>query len=107
MKADKKVLKKYIINVSVLTSTIVLIVASLYNEYMDKILRDLLAPFVSADLNNDGEPDLKQLREMIVHIGSIKFPIGNFFYNLFMLTIKIIILYFLVKWLLTKVKMSN
>ena len=67
-----KVIKKYIINISVLTSTIVLIVANLYNEYMDKILRDLIAPIFSADLNNDGQPDLKQLRDLIIKIGGIK-----------------------------------
>ena len=98
-----KVLKKYIINISVLTSTIVLIVANLYNEYMDKILRDLIAPIFSADLNNDGQPDLKQLRELIVKVGGIKFPIGNFIYNLIMLIIKITILYFLVIFLFKKI----
>jgi large-conductance mechanosensitive channel len=100
-----KNLKRYIINISVLTSTIVLIISNLYNEYMDKILKDLIAPFVSIDLDNNGEPDLKQLKNFTIKIGSSKFPIGNLIYNIIILTIKILILYIIVKLLISKVKM--
>lgn len=97
-------LKKYIINVSVLTSTIVLIIAEMYNEYMDKILKDLLAPLVSIDLDNNGEPDLKQLKKFTVKIGSAVFPIGNIIYNIIILTFKVLILYFIVKLLIKNVR---
>lgn len=111
MKADKlfrtnskgnKVIKKYIINVSILTSVIVLIVANMYNDYMDKFVRDLIAPIFSIDLNNDGEPDLKQLRNYTITFKTAKFPIGNIVYNLIILVIKIIILYYLVQFLFNK-----
>jgi large-conductance mechanosensitive channel len=98
-------LKRYIINISVLTSTIVLIVAQLYNEYMDKILQDLLAPFVSIDLDSNGEPDLKQIRAFKIHIRNTVFPVGNILYNIFILLIKLVILYYIVKLLISKVKM--
>lgn len=104
---NKKNLKKYIINVSVLTSTIVLIIAEMYNEYMDKILRDLIAPIVSLDLDNNGEPDLKQLRKYNIKIGSAIFPLGNIIYNLIILSIKVFILYMLIKLLISKVDLSS
>jgi large-conductance mechanosensitive channel len=97
-------LKKYIVNISVLTSTIVLIIAEMYNEYMDKILKDLLAPLVSVDLDNNGEPDLKQLKQFKVKIGSAVFPFGNIIYNLIILSFKILILYFIVKLLIKNVR---
>jgi large-conductance mechanosensitive channel len=100
-----KGLKKYIINISVLTSTIVLIIAQLYNEYMDKILKDLLAPLVSIDLDNNGEPDLKELKNYTIKINGLIFPIGNIIFNIFILTIKLLILYNIVKLLINKVKM--
>jgi large-conductance mechanosensitive channel len=103
-KQNNKKLKNYIINISVLTSTIVLIVAQLYNEYMDKILRDLIAPIVSIDLDLNGEPDLKQLRAFKINIRGSVFPIGNIIYNIFILTIKLLILYYIVKMLINKVK---
>jgi large-conductance mechanosensitive channel len=104
-KKKVKGLKKYIINISVLTSTIVLIIAQLYNEYMDKILKDLLAPLVSIDLDNNGEPDLKELKNYTIKINGLIFPIGNIIFNIFILTIKLLILYNIVKLLINKVKM--
>ena len=101
-KDSNKILKKYIINISVLTSTIVLIIANIYNDYMDKILRDLIAPLFSVDLNGDGEPDMKQLRDAKVKIGKMIFPVGNLIYNILMLSIKIGILYLIVKLLIKK-----
>lgn len=106
-KQNKKQLKKYIINISVLTSTIVLIIAEMYNEYMDKILRDLIAPLVSIDLDNNGEPDLKQLKKYNVKIGLSVFPIGNIIYNLIILSIKVFILYILIKLLINNVDLSS
>jgi large-conductance mechanosensitive channel len=102
---EGKRIKRYIINVSVLTSTIVLIVAQLYNEYMDKILQDLIAPFVSIDLNNNGTPDLKELKNYKIKIRGVTFPLGNLIYNIFILIIKLLILYYIVKLLISKVKM--
>ena len=99
-----KGLKNYIINVSVLTSTIVLIVAKLYNEYIDKILKDLIAPFVSMDLDSNGEPDLEELKNYTFKVRGAVFPIGNIIYNLFILGIKILILYYIIKLLISKVK---
>lgn len=103
---SKKILKKYIINISVLTSTIVLIIANLYNEYIDKILQDLIAPLFSFDVNDDGEPDLKQIKRLKMIIGNAKIPIGNILYNLFILFIKIVILYFIIKQLIKKLNLK-
>jgi large-conductance mechanosensitive channel len=100
-------LKKYIVNISVLTSTITLIIAGLYNEYIDKILKDLLAPLVSIDLDNNGEPDLKQLKSFTIKIGLFVFPLGNLIYSMIILTIKIIILYYIVNLLINKVKIPE
>ena len=104
LKNNNKNLKKYIINISVLTSTIVLIIAEMYNEYMDKILKDLLAPLVSIDLDNNGEPDLKQLKKFTVKIGTAVFPLGNLIYNILILAFKVLILYLIVKLLIKNVK---
>lgn len=97
---NEKLFKKYIINISVLSSVIVLIIAGLYNEYIDKLIRDLIAPIFSSDLNNDGIPDLDQLQKYVVNIGKYKFPLGNLFYNILVLILKIFVLYYLLKLLL-------
>lgn len=106
MEIDKKTLKKYIINISVLTSTIVLIVANMYTEYIDKILKDLIAPLFSIDLDNNGIPDLQQLKNYYITVRNVKFPVGNLIYNLSILIIKIFILYLITVYLLKKIKMK-
>ena len=106
MEINKKTLKKYIINISVLTSTIVLIVANMYTEYIDKILKDIIAPLFSIDLDNNGVPDLQQLKNYHITVRNVKFPLGNLIYNLSILVIKIFILYLITVYLLKKIKMN-
>lgn len=88
--------KKLFIKYSVLASILTFIVAKLYINYIDDLISCLIDPFLSIDLNNDGKPDLKQLKNMVLKLKNIKIPIGLIIYNTIIFVINIYLLYFIV-----------
>ena len=47
----------------------------------------------SVDLNNDGEPDLKQIRKFTANIFGIKYPVGKLFLELIKTAVTIFVIY--------------
>lgn len=105
-KKNNSLLKKYVINISVLTSVTILIIASLFNEYMSVLLRGVIDPLFSKDLNHNNDPDLYYVNNINAYIFGTKFPIGNLVYNTMMFIIKIIVLFFVLKFLLNNINIS-
>lgn len=95
-------LLSFIAKYSVITSIVVLIVAQLYNEHMDKFVTYLISPIFSIDLDLNGEPDLEQIRRLQIRLfnGSFKFPIGLILYNFIVLFIKLVVLFAMLKLIL-------
>ena len=77
-------------------SILTFIVAKLYIKYIDDLISCLIDPFLSIDLNNDGKPDLKQLKNMVLQFKNIKIPIGLIIYNTIIFIINIYLLYIIV-----------
>lgn len=88
--------KRLFIKYSVLASILTFIVAKLYIKYIDDLISCLIDPFLSMDLNNDGKPDLKQLKNMVLQFRNIKIPIGLIIYNTIIFAINIYLLYIIV-----------
>ena len=88
--------KRLFIKYSVLASILTFIVAKLYIKYIDDLISCLIDPFLSIDLNNDGKPDLKQLKNMVLQLKNIKIPIGLIIYNTIIFVINIYLLYIIV-----------
>ena len=104
MKIDNPVkLKKFIIKYSIIASVFNLILANLYNNYVDKFINYLVSPLFNLDLNNNGEPDVNELKNYKIIINNRKIHIGLFLFNLIVLTIKLIILYYIIMFLINKV----
>lgn len=95
-------LKTFIAKYSVLTSIVVLIIAQLYNNHMDKFVSYLISPIFSIDLDFNGEPDLEQIRRFKVKLfnNRLTLPIGLIIYNFIELFIKLVILFFILKLIL-------
>lgn len=102
-----KVLKKYMVNISVLTSVIILIIATMFNEYMSQLLRDLIDPLFSKDLDSNNNPDLYYVSKIKLELLDTVFPIGNIIYNTMMFIIKIVVLFYVIKYILTKTSLAN
>ena len=85
--------KKFILKYTVISSALCLILADIYNQHINNLITYLVDPIFSIDLNNDGEPDLQQLKKWSVKIRKSTIPIGLILYNLLILIIKLILLF--------------
>lgn len=93
--------KKYMINVSVLSSVIILVISTIFNQYMTQLFKDVLDPIFSKDLNYENKPDLYYVNRVNVTLLNTKFPLGNIIYNTVMVIIKIVALYYIIKNIIT------
>lgn len=92
--------KRFILKYTVISSALCLILANIYNQHINTVITYLVDPIFSIDLNNDGDPDLQQLKTWTVIIRKSTFPIGLILYNLLILTIKLILLFTLLHLLI-------
>lgn len=97
--------KKIVLRYSIITSVICLIIADLYVAYSDKFINYFLLPILSVDLNNDGEPDLTQMKKYNLKLfNKFNFPIGLIVFHIIILLMKIFLLAWLLKFILKYVK---
>lgn len=96
-------LKKFIIKYSIIASVFNLVLANLYNNYVDKFINYLVSPMFNLDLNNNGEPDVNELKNYKIEINNRKIHVGLFLFNLIVLIIKLLILYFIITFLINKI----
>ena len=92
--------KKFIIKYTVVSSALCLILADIYKKHVNAFISYLVDPVFSVDLNNDGKPDLQQLKNWTVIIGKSKVPLGLILYNLLILVVKVILLFTLLHLLI-------
>lgn len=92
--------KKLIFKYSVITTVISLILTELYVSYSSKYINLILTPLLSIDLNNDGEPDLTQLKKYNFKIlKKYNLPIGLIIYHTFVLALKLLLIMLLVSYI--------
>lgn len=85
--------KKLIFKYSVITTVISLLLADLYVSYSSKYINLILTPLFSIDLNNDGEPDLTQLKKYNLKLlQTYNLPIGLIIYHTFILALKLLLI---------------
>ena len=99
---NTKDLHTFVLKYSIISSVTTLVMAHMYNEYIDKFVVYLISPIFSFDLNNDGKPDLEQIKQFSLTLGKTKIPLGLILFNLAILIIKIVILYYILKLLISK-----
>ena len=93
--------KRLFIKYSVLSSVITYVVAIVYLNYVKDIISCILDPFLSLDLNDDGKPDLKQLKDYKITINKYKIPIGLLIYSTIVFILNLIVLYYLILFIMT------
>jgi hypothetical protein len=92
--------KKLIFKYSIITSVIGLILSELYISYSSKYINLILTPLLSIDMNNDGEPDLTQLKKYNLKLlKKYNLPIGLIIYHTFVLALKLILLMILFNYI--------
>lgn len=93
-------LKKLIFKYSVITTVIGLILSDLYVSYSSKYINLILTPLLSIDLNDDGEPDLTQLKKYNLKLlKKYNLPIGLIIYHTFVLALKLLLIMLLFSYI--------
>ena len=102
---DDDKITKFIIKYSIISSLVVWIVGTSLSECLNNLLNLIISPIFRLDLNDDGKPDLHELKEMAFEVGNFRFEIGFFIFNLVQLFLKVAIVYFILYAILFKTKL--
>ena len=70
-----KNLKEFLVKYTVIATAFTWLVAGRVDKLVNSFGESFLEPLFSFDLNNDGKPDLKQIKNLVIFK---KFPIGLF-----------------------------
>ena len=99
--------REFIIKYTVCTSIVVWIIGSFSNKFLSDFIDLILQPFFSIDLNENGEPDLKEILKYNLTIGNIKFPIGKMGLILLKFIIQVVIVYYIVYFIINYTDLVN
>jgi len=91
-----KQLTKFVIKYSIISSIAVFVIGGHLKDFSANLINLLIEPLFSIDLNNDGNPDLKQLDKFVFKIGNVSFPIGKIFLILLKMFLEIMLIYYIV-----------
>lgn len=99
--------REFIIKYTVCTSIVVWVIGSFSKTFLSDFIDLILQPFFSIDLNENGEPDLKEILKYNLTIGNIKFPIGKIGLILLKFIIQIVIIYYIVYFIINYTDLVN
>lgn len=99
--------REFIVRYTICTSIVVSVIGSFSKSFLSDFIDLLIQPFFSIDLNENGEPDLKELIKYNLTIGNLKFPIGRIGLILFKFILQIIIIYYIVNFIIKKTDLVN
>jgi len=92
--------KTFILKYTVISSVLCLILADIYKQHINALISYVVDPIFSIDLDNNGEPDLKQLKEWSVKLNRSTIPIGLIIYNVFIVILKVVLLFVILHMLI-------
>ena len=88
--------RQFIIKTTVITSLFVWILGKKVSDFLNSLITLLVEPFFSIDLNENGEPDLKELMNYNLKIGKTKIPIGRITMEFCKLLLHLLTIYVLI-----------
>ena len=97
--------KDFVIKNTIIASALTFLLGAQIKQLSTTILDALIDPLFSIDLDNNGEPDLVQLKKMTTKILGFKFPFGKILSELIKAILTIIILYFIVSMFIKYTKL--
>ena len=104
LKTKKLSVSDFIIKTSVLTSLFVWLLGNKSSEFLTSITNLLIDPIFSIDLNNNGEPDLKELEKFNIKIGGKKLLVGKIILEFVKLIFHMFVIYIIIYYGIKKTK---
>lgn len=84
---------KFLIKHAVLASAFTFLLGYQLRELISVLIDTLIKPIFSIDLNDDGEPDLQQLKKFTTNVLGIKYPVGKLLIEIIKTIITIFVIY--------------
>ena len=85
---------KFLVKYTVVVSVITWIISAQLRTLSAVLINVIIEPLFSIDLNNDGEPDLKQLEKYVMKSMGFKFPLGKLLLEILKTIVTIVMVYF-------------
>ena len=89
--------KDFLIKNTIIASALTFLLGAQIKHLSSTILDALIDPLFSIDLDNNGEPDLIQLKRMTTNFLGFKFHLGKILSELIKAVLTILILYFVAR----------
>ena len=87
---------------AIILSGITFTIGSQMRSLSAAIVNSLVDPLFSIDLDNNGVPDLKQMKRYATHFLGIKFPFGLLFLEFMRTIVTILLLYYTISFIVHK-----
>jgi large-conductance mechanosensitive channel len=95
-------LKEFLIKYTVIATAFTWLIAGRVDKLVTSFGQAFLEPLFSFDLNNDGKPDLKQIKSIVLFN---KFPIGLFIIEVLKTLLSIFIIWILIHTIINKLNL--
>ena len=99
---NAKSLKEFLIKYTVIATAFTWLIAGRVDKLVNSISQSFLEPLLSFDLNNDGKPDLKQIKSLVIFN---KFPVGLFLMELLKTLLAVFVIWLLIHFIVRKTKL--
>lgn len=86
-------MKKVIIKYSVIISLFTFTLSKFFKRAIDQIVDVFLSPLLTIDINQDGKPDINQLRKWNIKLGNTELKLGQLIYAIIKLILQILVVY--------------
>ena len=94
-----KNLKEFLVKYTVIATAFTWLVAGRVDKLVSSFGEAFLEPLFSFDLNNDGKPDLKQIKKIVLFN---KFPIGLFIMEVLKTILAVFVIWLLIHLVMKK-----
>ena len=86
-------MKKVIIKYSVIISLFTFTLSKFFKRAIDQIVDVFLSPLLTIDINQDGKPDINQLRKWNMKFGNTELKLGQLIFAIIKLILQILVVY--------------
>ena len=86
-------MKKVIIKYSVIISLFTFTLSKFFKRAIDQIVDVFLSPLLTIDINQDGKPDINQLRKWNIKFGNTELKLGQLIFAIIKLILQILVVY--------------
>jgi hypothetical protein len=93
-------MKKVIIKYSVIISLFTFTLSKFFKRAIDQIVDVFLSPLLTVDINQDGKPDLKQLKKWNFKLGHTEIKVGQLIFATIKLVLQILVVYLILSFIL-------